>query len=216
MKTNKHLIISGIIFTIVLFLWPIFMAISQPQGNMEEQFNWILDNLVIYKLQFFFALLLGPSIVYMMLSQLEKCSHYDKIALKMGYLFVIGYFILNSTAYGSQIFFLPQIIEAGYIEQANVWYFGSSTSFTYFIDQMGYCFWGIGAIVLFVRFLKESGIIKYLSWIYFVSGILSVVAFIGLVIDNNLMISMTLYSGLLLVPVGIMTLIWGLKEIKKE
>jgi hypothetical protein len=215
MKTNKHLIISGIIFTIILFLWPIFMAISQPQGNDEEQFKWILDNLTIYKLQFFFALLLAPSIIYLMLSQLDKYSHNDKIALRIGFLFITGYLVLNSVAYSSQIFFLPAIIEAGFIEQARVWYFNSSTSVIYFIDQLGYCFWGIGAIILFMKFIKERGIIKYLSLIYTISGILSIVAFFGLIVDNILMNSMTLYSGLILIPIGIMTLIWGLKENKK-
>jgi len=216
MKTNKHLIISGIIFTIILFLWPIFMAISQPQGNDEEQFKWILDHLTIYKLQFFFALLLGPSIIYLMFSQLDKYSHNDKIVLRIGFVFITGYFVLNSIAYASQIIILPKLIEADFIDQATVWYFNSSTSVTYFIDQMGYCFWGIGAIILFIRFLKERGIIKYLSLIYTVSGILSIIAFFGLIIDNELMNSMTLYSGLVLIPIGIMTLIWGLKENRKK
>jgi hypothetical protein len=76
MKTNRHLIISGILFTVVLFLWPIFMAISQPNGNEEEQFKWILDNLTVYKVQFFFALLLAPSIIYLMLPAAEYVGEF--------------------------------------------------------------------------------------------------------------------------------------------
>jgi hypothetical protein len=215
MRTNKHLIISGIIFTIILFLWPIFMAISQPQGDEEEQFKWILENLTIHKLQFFFATLLSPSIIYLMLSQLDKYPNNDKIALKLGFVFVMGYFVLNSIAYASQIILIPKLVQAGMIEQVKIWHFNSSTSVTYFMNQMGYCFWGIGAIILFLRFLKEKGIIKYLSLIYTISGILSIIAFFGLIIDNEFMNSMTLYSGLVLAPIGIMTLILGLNKKKK-
>lgn len=215
MKTNTHLIISGIVFTVVLFLWPVFMAIEQPQGADEEQFKWIQDHLILYKLQFIFASLIGPSIIYLMLSQLGKFPENDKIALRAGFVFITGYFVLNSIAYASQIILVPRLIRAGMTEQARVWYFNSSASATYFIDQMGYCFWGIGAIILFFRFLREKGPVKYLSLIYTLSGILSIAAFAGLIIDNAFLNSLTLYSGLILTPVGIITLIWGLKESKK-
>jgi hypothetical protein len=39
MKSNRHLIASGIIFTIVLFLWPVFMGFSQSQGSEIDQLN---------------------------------------------------------------------------------------------------------------------------------------------------------------------------------
>ncbi len=150
MKTNRHLIISGILFTVVLFLWPIFMGISQPQGTDEEQLNWIQNHITLFKLQFFFAFLISPSIIYMMLSQLDKYPSSNKIISKVGLVFITGYFVLNSIAYASQMILVPKLMEAGLIEQAKVWYFGSSFSVIYFIDQMGYCFWGIGTIILFL------------------------------------------------------------------
>ena len=72
MKTNPHLIVSGILFTLVLFLWPVFMAVYQPQGSIENQFSWIQDHLTAYKVQFFFAFLLSPSFIYLMVSQLVQ------------------------------------------------------------------------------------------------------------------------------------------------
>jgi len=215
MKSNRHLIISGIIFTIVLFLWPVFMGISQPQGSVIEQLNWIKSHSIIYKIQFFFAFLISPSIIYLMLSQLDKYPHDNNISKRLGYLFITGYFVLNSISYASQIIIVPRFVDSGLLEQAKVWYFMSATSISYFINQMGYCFWGIGAMILFVRLIKEKGIIKYLSFIYVVSAVLSIIAFTGLLLENETINSMTLYGGLVLTPVGIMTIIWGLQEKKK-
>jgi hypothetical protein len=215
MNTNRHMIISGILFTIVLFLWPVFMAISQPQGSDIEQLNWIKNHLIIYKIQFFFAFLISPTIIYLMLSQLDKYHFDNKISERLGLIFITGYFVLNSISYASQIIIIPNLLDCGLIEQAKVWCFMSSSSITYFINQMGYCFWGIGAMILFFRLIREKGIIKYLSLIYFISAILSIIAFIGLMIDSEILNSMTLYGGLVLIPVGIITIVWGLQENKK-
>ena len=216
MKTNKHLVFSGILFTIVLFLWAIFMSISQPQGNIGEQFKWILNHLVLYNIQYFFVLLISPSIIYLMLSLLDKFPTDHKITYRIGNVFLNGYFVLNSIVYASQVILVPKLLSSGLTDQADVWYFGSSTSVVFFINQMGYCFWGLGAIFLFSRLIYERGFIKYLSIIYIISAILSVIAFIGLILDNKSINSMTLYSGLTQIPIGVMTIIWGLKENKNK
>jgi CDP-diacylglycerol--glycerol-3-phosphate 3-phosphatidyltransferase len=208
--------ISGILFTIVLFLWPIFMGISQPVGDCLEQLSWVKDHLIIYKFQFLFAFLISPSLIYLMVSQLNKYHVAITISKVPGLLFITGYVVLNSIAYASQIILVPKFIATGLIEQARVWYLLSPTSITYFINQMGYCFWGIGTIILFAGFIKEKGMIRYLSLIYTISALLSIVAFVGLMIDNRVVNSMTLYSGLVLIPIGIMSVIWGIKENRKK
>jgi len=43
-EPKNHLIISGIIFTLILILWPLLMAISQPSGTFEEQLRWVAEN----------------------------------------------------------------------------------------------------------------------------------------------------------------------------
>jgi hypothetical protein len=216
MKTNKHLVFSGILFTTVLFLWAISMSISQPQGNIWEQFRWISNHLVLHNIQFFFVFLISPSIIYLMLSQLDKYPTEHTIAYRLGTVFLNGYFVLNSLAYASQVILVPKLLSSGLTDQANVWYFGSSASVAFFINQMGYCFWGLGTIFLFSRLIKERGMIKYLSIIYVISAILSVIAFIGLILDNKSINSMTLYSGFTQIPLGVMTIIWGLKENKNK
>ena len=212
MNYKKHLIISGILFIIVLVLWPVFMMLSQPTGSDEDQLNWVLNHLTLYKIQFFLAFLIAPSIIYLMLAQLGKQVTTENNMIKFGYIFIAGYAVLVSIAYCSQIILVPGLLKNGLIDQAKAWYFGSTVSATFFIDQLGYCFWGIGTIVLFRQFLNGKGIIRSLGILYLVSAVLSIIAFIGLILDNKLMKEMTLYSGLMLIPVAILTIILGYRE----
>jgi CDP-diacylglycerol--glycerol-3-phosphate 3-phosphatidyltransferase len=214
MNTNNHLIISGILFTIILILWPVFLGVLQPQGTDLEQLSRITDNRMIFTIQYLFAWFISPSIIYLMLSQLAKYALKDKVTSTLGFIFLGGYFVLNSIAYASQMILVPRLFQSGMVEHARVWYFNSSFSIAYFANQMGYCFWAIGTIILFSSYIFKKGMIKYLSIIYMVSAVLSIVAFAGLIIDNESINSMTLYSGLVLLPVGIMTTIWGMKEYR--
>lgn len=210
--------LSGIIFSIVLFSWPLFMALFQPTGSVEEQLNSILAHLFIYKLQFFNAFLIGPSLIYMMLVQLQKNPQVGRFYTKMGKMFLTLYLVSVSISYGSQFIVFPGLLKAGLLEQTKLWYFGSFTSIPYFLNQLGYFFWALGAILLFFRFVKLNGIIKYLSLLYMISAILSLGAFIGLILHHQALNSLTLISGLMLIPTGILTFIWGFREhqLKKQ
>jgi hypothetical protein len=188
------------------------MALFQPTGSIDEQLNWIISNVVIYKLQFFMAFLISPSLIYMMIIQLDKSPAVGKVNMRLGLIFFAVYVVLSSISYASQIILIPGFIEAGLIEQAKVWYFGSFTSISYFMNQMGYFFWSVGAIILYIEFVNLKGIIKYLSIIYLTSAFLSIIAFIGLILSNESINFMTLIGGLVLIPTGIMTVIWGYRE----
>ena len=213
MDKNKHLVVSSILFTIVLFIWPVFMALFMPQGDIEEQFRWILENLAVSKLQFFFAFLISPALIYLMYVQLEFYPTDRKFGRQLGFSFLTAYLVLNSIAYASQMIVLPGMLKSGSYEQAQIWYMGSKTSVIYFFNQMGYCFWAIGTIILFANLIKESGMIRYLSIIYTISAILSVVAFAGLIVESKILNSMTIVSGMALIPVGILSVIWGRKNM---
>jgi len=215
MKTYQHLIISGIIFTVVLLLWPIFMGASQAEGSFEEQVKWLNENITLYKIQFFFAFLISPSVLYMMIAQIKQSGTEQGILQKLGYLFLAAYLVLNSIAYASQMTVAPSFIKAEMTEQLKVWYMGSNKSVIYFLNQMGYFFWAAGTLLLFSNHLKQKGIIRYISIIYLVSAVLSVAAFAGLIFENDAMNSMTVISGMILAPIGILTIIWGTKEKRK-
>lgn len=215
LNTDKHLIISGILFTVVLILWPIFMVVGTPEGTIGEQLVWISENITLNKIQFFFAFLISPAIIYLMIIQLSKLNSLKGGATILGLIFLVAYLVLNSISYASQIILIPNFIENDMLPQAKTWYFGSFISIAYFLNQLGYCFWGVAAIILFSRFFHKKGLIKILSIIYFVSGILSVFAFFGLMINNTSINKLTVISGLLLVPIGIISIILANKTQNK-
>jgi hypothetical protein len=212
MNINKHLVFSGILFTVVLFLWPILMAISQPTGTLEEQLSWVVENQSYYKLQFTMALLIAPSILYMMIAQFGKAGRLTSLSFRLGVMFLGVYIALNCISYGSQIILVPAMLEAGMTEQVTVWYFNSPVSVSYFLNQMGYFFWSLGVIACFAGLLALKGYIRTLGIIYIVSAVLSILAFLGLIIDNPALNSLTFPSGLLLLPTGIITVLWGIKK----
>jgi len=132
--------------------------------------------------------------------------------LQVGTVFLTVYVALNCISYGSQVVLVPKLLASGMYDQLTLWYFGSEVSIAYFLNQTGYFFWAIGTLVLFSRFVTQKGMIRYISILYVVSAVLSIVAFVGLVINNSTLNSMTFPSGLLLLPVGAMTVVWGLRD----
>lgn len=216
MKTSQHLIVSGSIFTLILILWPLLMAIAQPEGSIEDELYWITQNITLQKLKFFFALLISPALIYLMLSQVLHVPKVDKISMRSAMIFLAVYTTLVTISYSSQMILLPALLESGMTHEAKIWYFDSPYSIPYFINQTGYFFWALAAIVLFFRFRVYSGMIRYFSLIYTASAFLSIIAFLGLVMNIGWMKLMTFPSGLLLLPVGIMSVVWGVKEGKQR
>lgn len=203
---------SGFLFTAVLFLWPVLMIVFKIPEDPEKHFLWIQDHTSAFKIQFFFAFLISPSILYLMYTQLDKYPAIKMLRLIPGTIFLAGYFVLSSISYGSQMIILPKLIRHAPYDQTMLWYFNSHGSITYFLNQMGYCFWGLGALVLFWPLIRKRGMIQFISILYVISALLSIVAFAGLILDNERINSMTLYSGLFLIPVGILSVIWGVRE----
>jgi len=207
MNKSKHLIISSIIFSIIIILWPLFMALLPPAGSTDMQFSRIIDHLVIHRLQFFIAFLISPAIIYLMTAQAVFLKRPGELSSRIGALFLGGYLVLSSLSYASQIVIVPAWIEKGYFQLAEIWHFGNQHSIAYFMNQTGYLFWAVSAVVLFPGLLSEKGLVRWIGILYLASAVLTFVAFTGLLIDNLLLNSLTLFSGLLLLPVGILSVI---------
>lgn len=211
MKKDKHLFTSSLLFTILLIVWPVFMALSQPQGTIDERFQWILQNRNLFKMQFFFAFLIGPSLIYMLISQLNAAGGRFVRTNITGFIFLGAYLVFCCTSYGAQFVLVPKLIEQNLISIAQVTYFDSGTSAAYFLNQTGYFFWALGTLILFSKFLSYKGPVKTISIFYVLSAVLSIVAFLGLIIESKILNSMTFVSGIILLPAGIISIIWSLK-----
>jgi hypothetical protein len=209
MKIDKHLIISGMLFSVVLVAWPVMMAVAKAPGNVEAQLQWVAAHLPLFKAQFFLAFLLAPAIVYMMLAQLAKLQQGEGLGRSFGMVFIVAYVALNSVGYASQAVLVPRFLAAGQAGLARAWYFASPASIAYFVNQLGYCFWGIGVIVLFAKAQRGHGLPAFIASLYLLSALLSLMAFAGLLLDNQVLNNLTMPSGLALLPVGILTAFWG-------
>jgi hypothetical protein len=191
------------------------MAVSQPSGSDAEKFEWILQNLTLFKVQFFFAFLISPAIIYLMISQLKAYGIPEKDFSIPAIIFLGGYCVLSSVSYGAQFAYVPFLLKNNSIGIARLFYFNSTGSFTYFLNQMGYLFWAVGALILFSGFIFKAAKLKVISIIYMFSAFLSIIAFLGLILNNDLLNSLTILSGIVLLPVGIISIIWSLKLIKR-
>jgi len=211
MNAKRNLIVSGALFTVMLTAWPVMMAIARPTGSIEQQLQWVAGHSLLFKMQFLLALLIAPAIVYLMLAQLNKLQTADNISKRFGMVFLSAYVVLNSVSYASQAVLLPRFLAAGQMEFARAWYFASPMSVSYFINQLGYCFWGIAAIALFFGTMRGQRLPGLIAAFYFLSSLLSIMAFAGLLFDSRVLMRLTMPGGLVLFPVGILTMAWGLQ-----
>ncbi|MCX7710879.1 MAG: hypothetical protein N2484_13660 [Clostridia bacterium] len=217
-KHSRNIMISGAIYSVIIILWPVFMALSaSAAGTLEEKIMMIGERGTLYYLNFVFASLIAPSIVVFIavisgLYRRDKLSFYDT----MGMVLLVAYSVLISISYISQYAILPKLISRRRFEEAMLWFFENTDSLAYFFNQMGYCLFGIGVLLVFRELLAAKGLIRAVGVIFYTSGILSVVAFVGLLMQNKMLNSTTIFSGLLLVPVGILGIIAEVKNRKTQ
>jgi hypothetical protein len=202
------LAISGILFTLVLVAWPVMMAVARPAGGVDLQLLWVRGHATLFRCQFVLALLIAPALLYMMLAQLRRLG-VGGIALRLGLLFLAAYLVLSSVSYASQAVLLPRFLVAGRLDAARSWLFSAPGSIAYFLNQLGYCFWGAAAIVLFYRAWNRQGLSALIAGFFLLSAVLSILAFAGLLLEVPGLMAMTLPSGLALLPVGVLTVFWA-------
>jgi hypothetical protein len=212
-KTGLVLFIGGIAFTAVVILWPIFMMVSQPQGGINEQLLSIGAKPGTYVLNFVLAIIIAPLISFILIClAFFVPSNKDTPILNIfGALLLAPYITLVSIAYTSQYTILQSFISSGKLTDANYWYFGNQDSIPYFFNQLGYIFFALSGWLIGYRFLFEKGIPKSVGVLLWLSGILSVMAFAGLAMKNDVLNFSTILSGVLTIPIGFLVIIWGMR-----
>jgi len=217
-KCGFLLFIGGAVFTAVIILWPIFMVLSQTEGEIGEQLTAISFQPEMYKLNFFIASLIAPAmalILVMLAFKVETRMKTPKLNT-LGAVLIVPYAVLVSFAYISQYTLLQGFLNDGDWLQAELWYFNNAASVPYFINQLGYAFFGFSGMLIGFKFLKEKGILRAIGVLLWLSGILSFAAFGGLMLGSELMNFSTIISGLLTLPIGILVMSWGLHLGRRE
>jgi len=191
------------------------MSLLHISGDIENQFIMIKKNIFLFKRCFISAALIAPSITYLIISII--ISEDEKIDLLKisGLFFILLYFILATFAYSSQFtIFLYLLKSPKYYNLAELFYFGNFNSIVYYINQLGYFSFALGTIFLFSRDILKKGIKKIIALFFLLSAFLSVIAFIGLLLNSPKINSVTLPSGFLTLPLGVLTIIYAFKKVK--
>ncbi|MBI9097553.1 MAG: hypothetical protein JEY91_03695 [Spirochaetaceae bacterium] len=215
-KLGSALIINGIVFSIIIFLWPITMVLAPgAEGSISEQLREIALHPVSYQLSFILASVIGPSILSLMLiySMFIETKKTTVIFSLMGIIFMIPYVVFVTISYTSQYIYFINLLNSD-VNSAAQWYFGNFNSLPYYLNQLGYTFFALGGIFIGYRYCFDRGIKKAFGIILEICSLLSIIAFIGLALGNKFLNTATLISGLLTLPFGIFAIIIGMK-IKK-
>lgn len=211
------LVTNGIIFTVIIFLWPITMMLAPgTNGTMNEQFTEILNNTFFYKLSFVVASFIGPSLlslmfVYTFFVDTKKSTPILNI---LGFTFLIPYVVFVTISYTTQYTYFLNLLSLN-SEMAGNWYFGNFNSLSYYFNQLGYTFFAFGGILIGYRFCFDNGIKKVFGILLEFCSLLSIVAFVGLALGSKLINVATLISGLLTLPFGYIAIIIAKDVIKR-
>jgi CDP-diacylglycerol--glycerol-3-phosphate 3-phosphatidyltransferase len=135
---GNSLIITGIIFTIIIILWPILMIISSSTGDIETQLNHIKQNPIFYQINFLLASLIAPSITSLLIiiTLFLKTQKSTPILNLIGLFFLMPYVVCVSISYTSQFTLVTNSFLIDNTIQANNWYFGNFNSIAYFLNQL--------------------------------------------------------------------------------
>lgn len=159
-KRFSLLLYGGIVFTLLILLWPVFMGLSQLDGSMEERITSLTADATVHKLNFFIASLIAPALVLILtcLALFFSTKKETPVLNVLGMLFLAPYLALVTVAYSSQYILLPALLNDGRITDAYLWYFENPNSVIYFLDQLGYVFFALSACVIGWKYLFERGL----------------------------------------------------------
>ncbi|MFP4024371.1 MAG: hypothetical protein ACLFVR_07570 [Thiohalospira sp.] len=208
---SLRLKISAIVFTLILICWPVLTFISLPTGSSySAQIHSIINSKGLYVLNFIVAFLIAPALIFMLYELYNKISDNQwYLTAKIGFILYTLYFLIISISYGSQFLYLPFIIESKTESIILNWYFYNHDSLVIFINQTGYLIWGIATLIIFTRFLFKSSLVFFIIKILSLSALTQIVATIGLYFNQPNLSGLTFYSGLLLLPAGILIIIYS-------
>ena len=208
---------GGIFFTVVVLLWPVLMTASEITGSVEEQLLQISEAPGLFMANFFWASLIAPSILVLLLTfaRYTEIRKQTPFIYHFSLLFLAGYFVFVSISYVSQYAYLPRLLAEGNTDLAVAWYFGDESSRPYFFNQLGYSLFGIAAILIGYKMLHEPLLPRLIGIVLWVSGLLCLLAFLGLILHIPGQGLISILSGLLTLPVGIMSILWGRKLLQE-
>ena len=128
---------------------------------------------------------------------------------KIGFIFYGLFILVVNITYGSQFLYLPFIIDTKPESYVLNWYFYNGHSTVILINQTGYLLWGIATLLIFSRYIFKSSLAFFIVKILTLAALTQLVATFGLYLNQPNLSVLTFYSGILLIPTGILIIIYS-------
>lgn len=208
---KKKLRNSALVFSLILIAWPIFAALTITSGSIPEQIRAVQDSTALHVTNFLVALCIAPS----MLVMLVRMFPFLGIRPSRGYitlviLFYVLYLLLISISYGSQVFYLPFILKMYPDPFVEKWFFYNNESMPFAINQTGYLCWSIATLLYMIPAITKAKAVFFIALLVFlISSVLQIIATIGFYASIPEIAGLTFYSGLLMLPAGILVLVYA-------
>ncbi len=211
---KSRLPLASILFLCVLIAWPVLTYYSLPNGNsFAEQLSSVQDSPGLFKLNFVVAFFIAPLLTFMLYEFYKKLTknHWSP-KIKLLFSLYILYFIFVSVSYVSQFLYFPHLINTRPFNETINWYFYNQDSLCYLINQTAYFIWAVTTILIFTRFIFTNTLVFFIIKLLTLSALTQIISSIGLFTDNSNLSSLSLYSGLLLMPATILIIIYSFKR----
>ncbi len=221
-NVNNWLIWTGTFLLVTITTWVLLLILTFPEGSLERQLVQLADQPLYFQFTFINASVIAPAVVVLMiLLALFTPEESNTFAVSeiVSVIFLAPYLLLTSVAYTSQFAFLPKLVRSISNESMDyilLWYFNNPDSMIYFFDVLGYTFFGFSAVLIGLKCLKYSRLLKGIGATLLVSGLLAIAGFIGYSLEIVLLETGILVSGILIVPLVILVIIVGIRQKRLE
>ncbi|HSL94325.1 MAG TPA: hypothetical protein VLA35_00165 [Thermoleophilia bacterium] len=209
---GRPLMVASVAFLAVLVLMTVLSALGTPEGDtVAARLAALAREDTVYRLGFFFASLVPATMVPLMALIAVVADRGGPVARPYavtGALLVAAYAPLSAAAYASQYTVFTWLL-ARDLPAAAPWYFGNEHGAVITFDLLAYAIWGTGAILLARPLLAQGGIRRLLAWALLASGATSIVAFGLHALGVSAAGPLSVVSGALTVPIGVLALLLG-------
>lgn len=208
------MVVSSSLLIVALTAWVIFMLLNPLSGTYLNQLRNLAEHWQIFRLSFIVALTIAPVFLYFMISLHQLFLPFVSITKITGYTISVFYAVAATASYGAQLTLVPYYLNQNKFFMAELWYFFNPDSLAYFINQTGYALWAVAVILLFWSLVKREGIERWLGVLFLLSAIISLAAYTSLLAGVKTLDLLTLISGVLTLPIAMLSLILAIKRLK--
>jgi len=191
-------------------LWIVLLVTSDASGSVPEQLERLRGSSARYRWSFVNASLIAPALITTIVLLFDVPARTRGRFDIVGTVFLSAYLAVISLAYVSQYTLFPRTLAEDALGARRL-YFGDTASVPYMLAMLGYALFGVGAMLLAPPLLGAGGIWVWAGWLLFLSGLTSVVGFVGFAAGAKRVEFLNVIGGVLIVPFAIVVLIGASK-----